>query len=103
MLVSSKNQGASMFMYHLASKLQSKGVPALYCKFEFSLDTEIEIAEICGLPSLKMLEDAASNWNKCNMIPYLLIDGREYVLRAPVFTDTLNKLFQQRVSFIGNT
>jgi hypothetical protein len=83
--------------------LQHKGVPALYCKFEYPLDTEVEIADACGLPSLKILEDAVSNWNKRSFIPYLIVDGLEFVLRAPIFTDVLIKLFQQRISFIGNT
>jgi len=92
-----------MFVYHLASKLQRKGVPALYCKFEYPLDNELEIADVCGLPSLRILEDAVSNWNKRSLIPYLVVDGLEFVLRAPIFTEVLSKLFQQRVSFIGNT
>lgn len=103
LFVSSKNQGASMFMYSLASRLQRKGIPALYCRFEYPLDTEVEIADACGLPSLRILDDAVSNWNKRNLIPYLIIDGLEYVLRTPAFMDVLSKLFQHKVSFIANT
>lgn len=75
LFISSKNQGASMFLYYLTRKLQEAGVPALYCKFEYPLDAEVEIADFCGLPSLRILEDAVSNWNKRNLIPYLIVDG----------------------------
>ena len=36
---SGKYQGATKFMYELATKLQSKGIPALYCKFEYEVYT----------------------------------------------------------------
>lgn len=36
---SMKYQGASMFIYNLAKKMQSKGIPCMYNKFEFYLDS----------------------------------------------------------------
>jgi hypothetical protein len=75
--VSGKYQGASMFIYKLAERLQSRRIPAVYCKFEYHLDNEYEIADTMGLPSLRILEDAVVNWNKKKLIPYILIDGLE--------------------------
>jgi hypothetical protein len=81
-----------MVLYRLAERLQLKGIPALYCKFEYHLNNEYEIADTMGLPSLRILEDAVSNWNKKKLIPYLLIDGLEFVVKSQSFLDVMNRI-----------
>jgi hypothetical protein len=68
------------------------------------LDTEVEIAEQLGVPSLRIIEDAVSNWNKKNLYPFIIIDGLEFVVRSQELLKVLDRLLtQHKVNFIGNT
>lgn len=68
------------------------------------MDTEVEIAEQLGVPSLRIIEDAVSNWNKKNLYPFIIIDGLEFVVRSQELLKVLDRLLtQHKVNFIGNT
>lgn len=91
-------------MYDLTVKLHSKGVPALYCKFEYEVDNEAEIAQQMGVPSLRIIEDAISNWNKRELRVYVIVDGLEFVVRSQELLRVLDRIFSQyKVNFIANT
>lgn len=56
------------------------------------------------IPSIKTLEDVIETWNLKGTIPYLIIDGIEYLASCQEFLEHLASIFKRlNVNFVGNT